>query len=212
MQAFARDGSYVLDVGANIGLMSVPLLASRPKVKILSFEASVGTVRFLSRTRDESDFRERWEIAPKAVGSAAGTAEFHAGALEVGAYDGLKSTGRAAIESVMKVEVTTIDLEWRQRGCPNISVIKVDVEGAEYDVLLGATECVARCRPAIVVEWSPKNIGAYGRTMEDLLAIAKRLGYRIWALPNLAEIIDPVALQVQASVTESYLLFAGSPR
>lgn len=210
MQAFARDGSYVLDIGANIGLMSVPVLAANAAVRVLSFEASPGTAQFLCKTRDESAFGARWEVVSKAMGSAAGTAEFHVGALKAGAYDGFRSTGRAATEQVTQVDVTTVDLEWKRRDRPDFSVIKIDVEGAEYDVLTGATECIAQCRPAIVVEWSPKNIGPYGRTMEDLLSVAKRLGYRVWALPALAEIADPVALRIQASATESYLLFADS--
>jgi FkbM family methyltransferase len=211
MQAFARAGSCVLDVGANIGLMSVPVLATNPGVKVVSFEASPGTAQFLRKTRDQSAFTDRWDIVSKAVGSAAGTAEFNVSAIELGAYDGFKSTGRAATESAVTVDVTTIDLEWQARGCPDISVIKVDVEGAEYDVLSGGAKCIAQCRPAMVIEWSPRNIGAYGRTMGDLLDLARRLDCRVWALPNLVEVSDPVGLQVQASATESYLLFAGSP-
>jgi FkbM family methyltransferase len=211
MQAFARTGSCVLDVGANIGLMSVPLLATAPNVRVLSFEASPGTLRYLSRTRDESNFKDRWEIVAKAVGNTVGTTEFHVGASEMGAYDGIKSTGRAAVQSVVKIDATTIDVEWRKRGCPDVSVIKVDVEGAECEVILGAAECIAGFRPTIVVEWSPKNIGAYGRNLEDLFTVARRLGYRIWALPHLVEVCDPIALRVHASVTESYLLFAGTP-
>lgn len=211
MQAFARAGSYVLDIGANIGLMSVPVLAAHRDVRVVSFEASAGTAQFLRRTREESAFSDRWDVVAKAVGGAAGTAEFHVGPVEAGAYDGFKNTGRAAGGSAVAVEVTTVDLEWKARDCPDVSVIKIDVEGAEYDVLLGAMECIGRCRPALVIEWSPKNIGAYGRTMDDLLAIARRLGCRVWALPNLVEIADPIGLQVQASATESYLLFAGYP-
>ncbi len=211
MQVLARDRSWVLDIGANIGLMSVPVLAARPGVSVISFEASPGTVQYLFKTREGCAFRKRWEIVPKAVGSAAGTASFHVGAPEAGAYDGLQPTGRAAAESVVEVAVTTVDIEWEQRGCPDVSVIKIDVEGAEYDVLQGAKACIAQCRPAMVVEWGPRNIWAYGRTMDDLLSVAAQIGYRVWALPHLAEVRDPVALQVHASVTESYLMFPGSP-
>ncbi len=209
MQAFARDGSTVFDVGANIGLMSVPVLAARPGVRVVSFEASPDTVTYLSRTREGCAFRDRWEIVPRAVGRVAGKSEFHVGAPDMGAYDGIKRTGRSATERVLQVDATTLDLEWRRLGSPEVSVIKIDVEGGEYDALLGAAECIARWRPAVVLEWGPRNIGAYGRSMADLLAIAQRLGYRVWALPHLAEVTDPVALGVHASVTESFLMFAG---
>jgi FkbM family methyltransferase len=210
MLEFVRDGSYVIDVGANIGLMAVPVLASRAGVKVLSFEASPETLRFVSRTRDESAFRSRWEIVSKAAGSDSGTAKFSVGPPALGALDGFRNTGRVAGQTEIDVEVTTIDVEWRRRGCPDVSVIKIDVEGAEYDVLLGASECIARWHPAIILEWGLKNIGAYGRNLGDLLEIAKQLGCRVWALPGMTEVHDAIGLRVQASVTESFLLVAAS--
>jgi len=35
----------------------------------------------------------------------------------------------------------------------HVSFIKLDVEGSEYRVLLGALEVLARCRPVMFVEW-----------------------------------------------------------
>ena len=208
MLAFARAGSVVLDVGANIGLMTVPVLASRPEVRVVSFEASPGTLAYLSKTRAGCAYANRWEIVPKAAGREAGTAAFSVSAPASGAYDGLRSTQRAEPEKVITVEVTTVDAEWRRLKCPEVSVIKIDVEGGEYDVLLGAADCIARCQPAVVLEWGQRNFEAYGRSMGDLLAIARKLGYRVWALPYFAEVADPAALRLYASVTESFLLFA----
>ena len=207
--SFLRDGSHVLDVGANIGLMSVPVLASNSGVKLVSYEPSPDTLRFLARTRQGSAFADRWEVVGKAVGAAPGISKFSLGPVELGVFDSLKSTGRAAVSRVVDVDVTTIDAEWHRLGRPDVSVIKIDVEGAEYEVLQGATECIDRCRPAVVAEWSPLNIGAYGRSLDELLMVAEQLRYRIWALPHLAEIRDPTGLRVQASVTESFLLVAG---
>lgn len=211
MQGFARPRTAVFDVGANIGLMSVPVLSAKADVKVVSFEASPGTLRYLRRTRDESTFRDRWEIVGKAAGKTAGTAEFSVGAIGEGAYDGFKQTGRGSAASVLTVDVTTVDLEWRRLGQPDVSVLKLDVEGAELDVLDGARECIAACAPAIIAEWSPRNIGAYGRSVEDLFATAQRIGYRLWVIPQLAEIGDPVAIRMHSSLSESYLLYPGAP-
>lgn len=212
LQAFAAPGTTVFDVGANIGLMSVPVLAAKSDVRVVSFEAAPTTLQYLMRTREGSAFRDRWEIVAKAAGGAAGTVEFQVGTAGEGAYDGFRHTGRASLEKVITVEVTTLDLEWRRRGSPAVSAIKIDVEGAELDVLDGAAECIAACCPAIVAEWSQRNIAAYGRAVDDLLSSARRIGYRLWTIPQFAEIGDTVALQMHSSLTESYLLYPGSPR
>ena len=37
-------------------------------------------------------------------------------------------------------------------GLDRVGLIKIDVEGAEHDVIRGAAQTIARCRPVVVVE------------------------------------------------------------
>jgi protein O-GlcNAc transferase len=46
----------------------------------------------------------------------------------------------------------TLDAVWEEESRPEISVVKIDVEGAELDVLEGATAVLRTCRPAVMVE------------------------------------------------------------
>jgi FkbM family methyltransferase len=42
----------------------------------------------------------------------------------------------------------------------NPDIVKIDVEGGDYDVLLGMTQTISRCRPFIMIEFTPKKTGA----------------------------------------------------
>jgi hypothetical protein len=59
-------------------------------------------------------------------------------------------------------------------GDERVQLIKVDVEGMELEVLCGAQELIARCRPIIYCELNQK------RTGDALIAHLRSLDYRLY--------------------------------
>jgi FkbM family methyltransferase len=209
LTAAARPGTVVFDVGANIGVSALAVLNQHPDVRVVSFEPSPTVLAHLNRTRDASRFRDRWEVVPRAVteqngGEVAFTV--HAGGADV--FEGLRDTGRGSSATAqVKVPTASIDAEWQARGRPTVSLLKVDVEGAELGVLNGAAECLAACRPTVVTEWSPRNFVAYGCRAEDMLRAAARAGYDAFLVPELYPLsADPRALHFQLAAHENLLL------
>jgi FkbM family methyltransferase len=94
-----------------------------------------------------------------ALSSAPGSAE-----IRVPVRDGFVPAQLATIEPantlsgskfiVETVRLTTLDLELTGE---DVGFIKIDVEGHELDVLLGAEETVARCRPRFLVECEERH-------------------------------------------------------
>lgn len=206
LQGLVRPGSWIFDVGANLGLMSIPVLQVLPDVRVVAFEPSPNTVPWLRRTIDGSPFRDRWTLIPKAVGAETGQVSFSVSAIEESLYDGVRSTGRVGQDRTVEVEQTTIDEVWRALGSPDVSMIKCDVEGGELAVLQGARRCLNALRPAVLAEFNRVNIAAYGYAAGDLLDFTREVGYRIYALPNLVEVKVARELEAQMLFTESYLL------
>lgn len=63
------------------------------------------------------------------------------------------------------------------------SLIKIDVEGYEDNVLLGARETLARSRPVLYIENNEKHHG--GRQAELLIQLVEELGYHwVWHRPR----------------------------
>ncbi|MEH2048720.1 FkbM family methyltransferase [Nostoc sp.] len=200
------DNSFYLDIGANIGLMAIPILKSIDSCTIISFEPSPNSASYLKRTLQDSGFKNRWHLIEKAVGSEAGSLEFCFSLKALGAYDGFRYTNRMPMSGKTTVPVTTIDIEWTKQEKPRVSVIKIDVEGAEMEVLKGSIECIEQEKPSILIEWNMKNLQAYDCSPDELVHFADKYNYRIYSIPNFNLINSPKQLIKTMEQTESFLL------
>jgi FkbM family methyltransferase len=206
LQSMTKPDTTVFDVGANIGLMAIPLLAQVPGCRVISFEPSENTVPYLRKTIEGSPYKQRWSLVAKAVGRDSGRVSFSLSSKKNSLFDGLKSTGRVPEASAIEVEMTTLDEIWRNAGRPKISVIKVDVEGAELQVLEGAAECLRQEKPSLLLEWNGKNLKAYDCPPNSLCDFAVRNGYGLYSIPNGTKVDGPQELALQMVFTESFLL------
>ena len=125
--------------------------------------------------------------------------------------DGLRDTGRGGRKLGVKVAVETLDQVWSDLGHPNISLIKMDIEGGEYDALAGAKDCLEALKPAIVLEWSRLNLPSYGVPEDAILQIASQYGYRVFSVPGFAEVQSPIEMSLRMLETETFVLVADSP-
>jgi len=206
IQALVTNDSVFIDVGANIGLVSLAILNKCPSCRVVSFEPSPNTIQLLLRTAQTSNFYERWHVIPKALGNDIGTLDFFAASPDMGAFDGFRDTKRAGETKKVSVSVTTLDNEWEAMGKPTVSFIKIDVEGAEIMVLQGATNCIKHERPHILIEWSRDNLPTYNIEPHSILDWASSVEYKIFSMPELIPINNPLDLKLQMLLTEDFLL------
>jgi FkbM family methyltransferase len=206
----ARPGTVIFDVGANIGASAIPLLHKFPDVRVVSFEPSPSVLPYLLRTRGESRFHNRWDVVQKAVTASVGEEVTFVRFANPGSdvYEGVRDTGRGGQGCEIRVPTTTIDAEWMARGRPPVSLIKIDVEGAELGVLTGAEECLRGCQPVIVTEWCAKNFTAYGAASGAMLDVALAAGYEVHVLPelSLSRVTDYRLFDYLLSTRENLLL------
>ena len=208
LNALSQPQTTMFDIGANIGLMSLPVLSAVRDVSVVAFEPSPNSLPFLRRTVKHSRYAHRWNVVGKAASSTVGEVSFTIGAPQNGAFDGLVATGRVPSSGIVQVEATTIDKEWKALGTPSVSVLKCDVEGAEVDVLNGAVECIRTCRPAIMVEWNERNLAPCGVPIQAILDYARANGYELFSAPSLAPVVGEQSLRCHMGITETFLLLA----
>lgn len=206
LQAALRPNSWYFDIGANIGLMSAPLLATEPTLQVVSVEASPRTAGYLARTVAASPRRERWRVVAKALGAADGEIEFHASDETHGVFDGIKDTGRGRAAHKIKVPLTTLDHLWTEAGRPDVCLVKIDVEGGEADVLRGGSGCLRATRPYVLLEWNNRNLAAYGCPPGTLLELAGGLNYDVLSAPALAPVLTSASLTLHMGISETFLL------
>lgn len=80
----------------------------------------------------------------------------------------------AAITVEIEVEVVALDDAGDVTG---VSFVKIDVEGAELEVLAGARRLLARDRPLVAVEFGYPAYSVYGHSAGDLYHFARGQGY-----------------------------------
>ena len=80
-------------------------------------------------------------------------------------------------ERVYRVRARPLDDIIRQTGVSRVDVIKIDVEGAEYLVLKGAQETLARFHPSLMVEVLDRQLRAMGSSAAQLTEFLRAQGY-----------------------------------
>jgi FkbM family methyltransferase len=201
--SLVKPATTYFDIGANIGLMSVPVLATRPEVKIVSVEASPIALDCLRRTHAAAPRREDWKIVGVAVGNGSGETEFWSAGGGQDAFSGIRDTGRGGPKQSLKVPLRTIDEIWRSCGSPPVSVVKLDIEGGESLALAGASACVGTTKAALVIEWAEQNLQAYDLRPEHLLQLCGTLGYAAYASPSLTR-VDTLGI-LTATMAQTYV-------
>jgi hypothetical protein len=73
--------------------------------------------------------------------------------------------------SCVKVKAVTLDGVLRERGWPKVSLIKVDVQGAEERVLRGAMGALRELRPPVFMEVDEAALQAMGSSAESVLEL-----------------------------------------
>jgi FkbM family methyltransferase len=202
----ARPNSVVFDIGANIGLMAIPVLSACASCRVVSFEPSPNSLPFLRRTVRESIYAERWTVVWKALSDQAGYVDFNTSSPERALFDGFRSNDNAPGQQRVNVEVSTIDDEWRQLGSPYVSAMKIDVEGAEALVLEGGVKLISTHHPNLVLEWDASYLSNFGTAVGRLLEFSERFGYRIYTIPGGVPIDESRTLGVQMMVCSNFML------
>lgn len=192
--------SYYFDVGANIGLLSVPVLKAKPTCQVVSFEPSPNSLPYLLRTVNGSPYKNRWTVRGQAVGATCGDVSFCVNDPSQGAFDGLHDNKRAEAKESVTVPMTTIDTVWQEIGTPKVSMIKIDVEGFETEVLKGALKCLDHNKPFIILEWNPTNLEENHIDYYSLIDLAHSVGYSVFSSLSLQPIVNRASLHLQMSL------------
>lgn len=152
--------SWIVDVGANSGFYALVAKIANPRLPVATFEPLPSVAALLRRNLALNGVTGV-EVHQAAVGESAGTAslyvppEVFAGVVESSAS--LSPDFKDEIAEKIDVDVVTLDGWWAGHGRPAVSVLKIDVESREVDVLRGAREVIATERPLIFYELLPKG-------------------------------------------------------
>ncbi|WP_041289096.1 FkbM family methyltransferase [Kribbella flavida] len=175
LTAELRAGDVMLDIGANIGLHTLGVarrLRELSSGRVIAFEPAEDSLAKLQEAAERNGLDELIDTVPAALGDRTQEAALHADSRYDVADTGVRSLS-ADGEVVQQVTVVRLDDWARANDLNRLNLVKIDVEGAELDVLRGAAHTLTRLRPrAILVEDKLED------QRSRLYEVLDELGYR----------------------------------
>jgi FkbM family methyltransferase len=154
--ATVREGSVVYDVGAHIGAVTFGVARLVGKSgRVVAFDADPENIASLRESCVLNHFEERIQVLHRVVWSYSSSSgiRFRRGALRR-SHGGVEADGCRPVladGATITVPATTLDEFVASSGIVP-ELVKVDVEGGEYEVLRGGEILFRRERPRVLVE------------------------------------------------------------
>jgi FkbM family methyltransferase len=169
----ARSARTLFDVGAFHGLFSVVFGMTGPGKTAVAFEPSAEAVAHLKSFRDLNGQGDGIVIENRLIGREVG--EIRVALMA----NGFVQTNPAKAEGV-EIVMSTLDCE-RDRLGIQPDLVKIDVEGWEWEVLQGSERLLRECRPAVCLELHMDYLERRGIAPSTVLDYLSKLGYQFYS-------------------------------
>lgn len=163
-----NDPPRIIDCGANIGLSVLYFKRRFPRARITAFEADPGIFRYLEQNLRENGAGDV-ELVNKAVWPSEMTVSFSPDGADAGRVDANSSDAAA-------LQVPAVRLRpWLEPG--PVDFLKVDIEGAEVEVILGCGEMLGVV-DSMYIEYH--SIIGHPQRLGEMLQTCERAGFRVY--------------------------------
>ena len=164
-----KKDSTVIDIGANIGYFT--LLAAQGAEKVIAIEPESMNANDLRANVELNGF-SNVEIMKVAASNKSGISQLNVSAGESGEHSLIVPKSRK-YANTQEVKLVTIDDLYIR----NISLIKIDTEGHEYEVIEGAIKTLQKYYPPLIIEIWPEGLNTSGHSVEEFGALINGIGY-----------------------------------
>jgi FkbM family methyltransferase len=184
-----RPGWTVWDVGASLGYFSLALARLvAPEGTVVAFEPDATMTELLERHARANGIANV-VVAPVAAWSTSGEVPFGIDPADRGRKHGRVGDVAAPVEA--------LSLDDALGRYPPPQLVKIDVEGAELDVLRGAESLVRRYAPVVVCEVHLER-GAAAERLPAVVSLLEAAGYRVEELDRGSDPRHVLALPTSA--------------
>jgi FkbM family methyltransferase len=170
-----RPDSVMVDIGANVGSLSLVAARHAPNGTVFAIEAFPDNTKLLQENvrRNSAD---NVRIVPIGASDQLGFMTMFCGS------DTSNGAVRGGSADVLRdprfVNVPSITMDQLFSDCERLDLIKIDIEGHEPKALRGAEKIIRKHRPTIICEFSPAYIqAAKCGDAVDFLQFIFNLGY-----------------------------------
>lgn len=152
-----HSSKLMIDLGANIGSVSLYAVSLDPEVKVIAYEPQLDNYNLLLENIELNGATDRITVVKKAVSNTRGT---------LGISNDLGNSHLTKDKAAEQVELIT--LEDVLDGIEECDVLKIDVEGAEYEIITGASDETLNKIRYLTLEFSNTTKNKFGGIIATL--------------------------------------------
>lgn len=164
----------VLDIGTNLGYTALMMAKKAASGKVIGFEPDPQNFELCQRNLRSNNL-PNLEVHKIGLGASAMSATIET---RVAFNRGGNRINENASHGVL-VQVHALDEYAATLGIDRVDLIKIDVEGYEFQVLKGAEQTIRSHKPILFIEVDDSNLKDQGASAEMLITFIKNLGYAI---------------------------------
>ena len=179
-ESILRPGMGAVDVGAHVGRHGLEMLRCvAPSGRVVMFEPIPALFQALaSEMRQSADWQQLAEVHPFALSDAVGETEFCI-AVDAPGFSGIRERRYDVPTRVEKIRVEMRRLDDVVRHWVRVDYIKIDTEGAEWNVIKGASDTIDLHRPIVTFEFGANSFSAFNVDPVDVFDFFDARSYDI---------------------------------
>lgn len=187
IRSILRPGDMVLDIGANIGVITIPCAhLVGPHGRVFAFEPDHINCKALRRNLELNEL-SNVQLVEKAVSSSEGVAVLTLSATNPGGHSLLPVPSDSPLypdrseHATVEVPTVTVDAFLAAQSPGPVAFAKIDVEGWEVAVLEGMRDCLrANAGIRVVMEYVPALLMRAQIPIEKPLEYMRALGFEFF--------------------------------
>ena len=184
-----KNGDIVVDIGANIvyfTLLMAKLVGNNGKT--FSFEPEPKNFTILSKNVIINNYKNV-VLEKKGVSDYNGTSKFFLSSENTGMHSLHKVDNKG---KEIDIDVIKLDDYFIIEGLVDrISMIKIDVEGAELQVLNGMTKILKNGKLKLLIEFIPEHLEKHGTNPSDILKILEDNNFKLYHINEKTKKLEP---------------------
>jgi FkbM family methyltransferase len=208
IERFLKPGDVFVDVGANLGMISLAAAhAMQGKGKIFAFEPFDPTRALLEKTFWLNGLSDILESHGAAVSSQGGRTRLFLGATS--GHHSIFPLETPSADAARYVDVPLVTLDDALPHAQEVTLLKIDAEGAEIDVINGAVKTQANNPDlALIVEFGASHLRRAGHLPDQWLSAFGERGFKYRAIHPESGVLEDWSPERLVAVDSVNLFFA----
>ena len=184
---YLRSEDLFIDVGANIGIYSLLACSIIDRGQVYSFEALSTNYQRLQENIELNNFTQA-KLFSLAISDRSGNISFN-----VTGNDSTAFIGEDSQANTIVVPTDTLDNIAKNIEIDNLTLVKMDIEGAELLALKGARSLLQQQRPEVWILEINDTVEHFGHTKKDIIDFLQSYNYDLYhydAKKNQISLVD----------------------